>query len=278
MTSPRTPAPRPLLGIEDLHVEIEGKPILNGITLEVPRGEVHALMGRNGSGKSSLSATIMGHPAYTVTRGRLLHDGEDLLPLAPEERARRGIFLAFQYPVAIPGVSVHNLLRQSMKAVRGARGAGDLGPREFRALVKETIERLGIDPSFMTRSVNEGFSGGEKKRLEILQMALLDPTLAILDETDSGLDVEALKVIASGVDAMRGPERGILIITHYHRMLEYLRPDRVHVLIKGRIARSGGPELAREIDARGYGWIAPGEDEEAPASGGPAAAAAAAGR
>jgi len=250
----------PLLRVEDLHVEVEGKPILQGIDLSVPQGEVHALMGRNGSGKSSLSAVIMGHPNYAVTRGRILFEGKDLAPLAPEERARLGIFLAFQYPVAIPGVAVHSLVRESLKSVRGARGLPELGPREIRALVKEKLEALGVDPSFMTRSVNEGFSGGEKKRLEVLQMALLEPRLAILDETDSGLDVEALKVIARGVEAMRGPERTMLLITHYHRMLEFLRPDRVHVLMKGRIVRSGGPDLASEVDRRGYEWI---EGEEA---------------
>ncbi len=257
----------PLLRIEDLHVEVEGKEILSGITLEVPRGEIHALMGRNGSGKSSLSAAVMGHPGYAITKGRILFEGDDLAPLAPEERARRGIFLAFQYPVAIPGVSVHNLLRQSLKAVRGSRPGGELGPREFRALVKEKLETLGVDPSFMTRSVNDGFSGGEKKRLEVLQMALLEPRLAILDETDSGLDVEALKVIAGAVQAMRGPDRTMLIITHYHRMLEFVRPDRVHVLIKGRLVRSGGHELAEEIDRRGYEWLAP-ESEAAAAPAG----------
>jgi len=250
------PSSRPaLLRVEDLHVEVEGKPVLQGVTLEVPEGEVHALMGRNGSGKSSLSAVIMGHPAYAVTRGRVLFDGEDLAPLAPEERARRGLFLAFQYPVAIPGVAVHSLVRESMKSVRTARKLPEVGPRELRALVKEKLELLDIDPSFMTRSVNDGFSGGEKKRLEVLQMALLEPRLAILDETDSGLDVEALKVIARGVEAMRGPDRTMLLITHYHRMLEFLRPDRVHVLMRGRVVRSGGPDLASEIDRRGYEWI-----------------------
>ena len=248
----------PLLRIEDLRVEVEGKEILSGVSLEVPRGEVHALMGRNGSGKSSLSAAVMGHPAYAVTGGRILFEGEDLAPLAPEERARRGLFLAFQYPVAIPGVTVHNLLRQSTKAVRLARGMPELGPKEFRALVKEKMGALGVDPSFITRSVNDGFSGGEKKRIEVLQMALLDPRLAILDETDSGLDVEALKVVAKGVEALRSPNNSLLLITHYHRMLEFVRPDRVHVLMNGRLVRSGGPDLASEIDRRGYEWIAPG--------------------
>ncbi len=253
----------PLLRIEDLRVQVDGKEILSGVSLEVPRGEVHALMGRNGSGKSSLSAAVMGHPSYAVTGGRILYEGVDLAPLPPEERARRGIFLAFQYPVAIPGVTVHNLLRQSMKAVRKARGAEDLAPREFRALVKEKMEALGVDPSFITRSVNDGFSGGEKKRIEVLQMALLEPRLAILDETDSGLDVEALKVVARGVEAMRGPDRSILLITHYHRMLEFVSPDRVHVLMGGRLVRSGGPDLASEIDRRGYEWIAPGSETAA---------------
>jgi Fe-S cluster assembly ATP-binding protein len=248
---------KPLLRVEDLRVEVEGKEILSGITLEVPCGEVHALMGRNGSGKSSLSAVIMGHPAYVVTGGRILFDGADLAGMAPEERARKGLFLAFQYPVAIPGVSVHNLLRHSLKAVRAARGLPEYGPREIRAVVKEKIEALGIDPSFMTRPVNEGFSGGEKKRLEVLQMALLEPRLCILDEADSGLDVEALKVIAAGVEAMRNPERSILVITHYHRVLEFIRPDRVHVIMKGKIVRSGGPDLAGEVDSRGYEWLEP---------------------
>jgi len=249
----------PLLRVEDLRVEVEGKEILSGISLEVPVGEVHALMGRNGSGKSSLSAVIMGNPSYRVTGGRVLFEGQDLAGIPPEERARRGIFLAFQYPVAIPGVSVHNLLRHSMKAVRAARGQGEFGPKELRAAVKEKLEAIGIDPAFMTRPVNDGFSGGEKKRLEVLQMALLEPRLCILDETDSGLDVEALKVIAKGVEAMRSPERSMLLITHYHRMLEFVRPDRVHVIMKGRLVRSGGPDLAEEIDKRGYEWIAPAE-------------------
>jgi Fe-S cluster assembly ATP-binding protein len=253
----------PLLRVEDLKVEVEGKEILSGISLDVPEGEVHALMGRNGSGKSSLSAAIMGHPSYAVTGGRILYAGEDVTSMAPEERARRGIFLAFQYPVAIPGVTVHSLLRQALKAVAPARGRPEVGPREFRALVKEKLEALGIDPAFMTRAVNDGFSGGEKKRLEVLQMALLDPRLAILDETDSGLDVEALEVIARAVHAMRGPSRTMLLITHYHRMLEFVRPDRVHVLMRGRIVRSGGPDLAEEIDRRGYEWI--GEDAGAAA-------------
>jgi Fe-S cluster assembly ATP-binding protein len=253
----------PLLQVEDLRVEVEGKEILCGVSLEVPLGEVHALMGRNGSGKSSLSAVVMGHPAYKVTGGRILYEGQDLAALAPEERARKGIFLAFQYPVAIPGVTVHNLLRQSLRAILAARGATDPGPREFRALVKAKLESLGVDPAFMTRAVNDGFSGGEKKRLEVLQMALLEPRLGILDETDSGLDVEALKVIAAGVQAMRGPARSLLVITHYHRMLEFVRPDRVHVLMKGRVVRSGGPELAEEIDRRGYEWVAPGAESAA---------------
>jgi Fe-S cluster assembly ATP-binding protein len=245
----------PRLRVEELRIAVEGKEVLSGVSIDVPAGEVHALMGRNGSGKSSLSAAVMGHPSYAVTGGRILLDGEDLAPLAPEERARKGIFLAFQYPVAIPGVTVHSLVRQSLKNVRAARGLPELGPRELRAFVKEKLELLGIDPAFMTRPVNDGFSGGEKKRLEVLQLALLEPRLAILDETDSGLDVEALEVIARAVEAMRSPDRSLLLITHYHRMLEYVRPDRVHVLMKGRLARTGGAELAGEIDRRGYEWI-----------------------
>ncbi len=243
----------PLLRTEDLTVTVDGKEILSGVTLEVPPGEVHALMGRNGSGKSSLSAAVMGHPAYTVTGGRILFRGREITSAPPEDRARAGLFLAFQYPVALPGVSVHSLLRQAVRACRGE----ELGPREFRALVKEKSAAIGVDPSFMTRSVNEGFSGGEKKRLEVLQMALLEPRLAILDETDSGLDVEALEVVAAGVSALRAPDRSMLVITHYNRMLEFLRPDRVHVLMGGRLVRSGGPELAEEIERRGYEWLTP---------------------
>jgi Fe-S cluster assembly ATP-binding protein len=243
----------PLLSIQDLCVEVDGKPILDGISLDLPRGEVHALMGRNGSGKSTLSAVLMGHPSYAVTRGRILLDGEDITAAAPEERARKGVFLAFQYPPAIPGVEVHSLLRQSLKSVR----AGELGPREFRALVQETMASLGIDPAFAKRYVNDGFSGGEKKRLEVLQMALLRPRLALLDETDSGLDVEALQVVAAGIVKSRAPDRSILLITHYRRMLEFVKPDRVHVLMKGRLVKSGGPGLADEVEARGYEWLQP---------------------
>jgi Fe-S cluster assembly ATP-binding protein len=247
----------PVLRVEDLSVEIEGKEILSSVSLDVPAGEVHALMGRNGSGKSSLSAVVMGHPAYKVTGGRILFKGEDIASLEPEERARKGLFLAFQYPVAVPGVAVHTFLRHSIRAVRG----NELGPREFRALVKSRMETLGVDPEFITRSLNDGFSGGEKKRLEVLQMALLEPTLAIMDETDSGLDIEALSVVASAINALRSPTRSMLLITHYYRMLEFVKPDRVHVLMKGRLVRSGGPELAEEIERRGYEWLQPADAE-----------------
>ncbi len=243
----------PLLEIQDLTVEVDGKPVVSGVSLSLPAGEVHALMGRNGSGKSSLSAAIMGHPRYAVTRGRILFRGEDVTGAAPEVRARQGLFLAFQYPSAIPGVSVHNLLRQSLKAVRGK----EVALRDFRTLVKQKLASLGVDPAFMTRSVNDGFSGGEKKRLEVLQMALLEPVVAILDETDSGLDVEALKVVADGINLLRRPDRSMLLITHYNRMLDYVRPDRVHVLMKGRLVRSGPPGLAGEVEAKGYEWLEP---------------------
>jgi Fe-S cluster assembly ATP-binding protein len=253
---------KPLLSIQDLSVEVDGKPILDRVSLDILPGEVHALMGRNGSGKSTLSAALMGHPAYHVTGGRILLDGDDVTHAAPEERARKGVFLAFQYPPAIPGVEVHSLLRQSLKSVR----AGELGPREFRAFVQEKMDALGIDRAFAKRYVNDGFSGGETKRLEVLQMALLQPRLAILDETDSGLDVEALQVVARGIVELRSPERALLLITHYRRMLEFVKPDRVHVLMKGRLVRSGGPELADDVEARGYEWLQPAAAgaEEAP--------------
>jgi Fe-S cluster assembly ATP-binding protein len=229
----------PLLEVRDLHVAVDGKEILKGISLTVPGGEVHALMGRNGSGKSTLSAAIMGHPRYVVTGGSMLYRGEDLTAIPVHERARRGIFLCFQYPTALPGVQVVNFLRHSVRAVRG----GDVPPKEFRPLVKRHLEALGIPQTFMTRYVNDGFSGGEKKRMEILHMLLLEPALAVLDETDSGLDIDALKVVAEGINRLRSKERGQLIVTHYQRLLD------------GRIVRSGGPELAKELEARGYEWL-----------------------
>ena len=238
----------PLLSVQDLHVSVEGKEILKGLTLTVNAGKVHALMGPNGSGKSTLSFCLMGHPKYAVTSGRILYQGKDIKELAPNARAAAGIFLAFQYPTAIPGVTIANFLRAALRGVRGA----DVPVQEFRQLVKAQLQGLGIPEGFMTRYVNDGFSGGEKKRLEILQMAVLSPSLAVLDETDSGLDIDALKTVAAGINALRSPQRGILLITHYQRLLDYITPDHVHVLVQGRVVRSGGPELAHALEAKGY--------------------------
>ncbi|MGI8610110.1 MAG: Fe-S cluster assembly ATPase SufC [Candidatus Dormibacteria bacterium] len=240
-----------VLEIADLHASIEDKEILKGLTLNVTQGEVHALMGPNGSGKSTLAYTLMGHPKYEVTGGSIRYREEDILGLRPDERAKLGLFLSFQYPTAIPGVTMHNFLRTATKAVRG----DELPPREFRNLVKEQMELLKMDPSFATRYVNDGFSGGEKKRAEILQMGVLRPQIAILDETDSGLDIDALRTVAEGVEALRGPELGVLLITHYQRILNYIKPDHVHVMYRGRVIRSGNADLAQEIEARGYDWI-----------------------
>ena len=242
-----------LLVVDDLHVAVEGKEILKGLTLTVNAGEVHALMGPNGSGKSTLSFCLMGHPKYQVTQGRILYKGEDLLALPPDERAKRGIFLAFQYPTAIPGVTIANFLRAALRGIR----RGDVPVKEFRQTVKTQLKALGIPDTFMNRYVNDGFSGGEKKRLEILQMAVLNPSLAVLDETDSGLDIDALKTVAEGINAQRSPQRGILLITHYQRLLNYIKPDAVHVMVDGRIARSGGPELALELESKGYQGFRP---------------------
>jgi Fe-S cluster assembly ATP-binding protein len=239
---------QPLLVVNDLHVSVEGKEILRGLNLTVNTGEVHALMGPNGSGKSTLSFCLMGHPKYQVTSGQMLYRGKDLAGLPPNARAAAGIFLAFQYPTAIPGVTIANFLRAALRGVRG----GDVPVKEFRQLIKTHLKSLGIAESFMTRYVNDGFSGGEKKRLEILQMAVLAPQLAVLDETDSGLDIDALKTVAEGINALRAPERGVLLITHYQRILNYIAPDYVHVLVNGRVVRSGGPELAHALDAKGY--------------------------
>ena len=240
-----------VLAINDLHASIEGKEILRGVTLTVSQGEVHALMGPNGSGKSTLAYTVMGHPKYEVTSGRVSYRDQDILLLRPEERARAGLFLSFQYPTAIPGVTMHNFLRTATKAVHGS----ELPPREFRKMVTEQMERLKMDPSFATRYVNDGFSGGEKKRAEILQLGVLRPQIAILDETDSGLDIDALRTVAEGVEGLRGPELGVLLITHYQRILNYITPDFVHVMYQGRIIKSGGADLAVEIEAQGYDWI-----------------------
>ena len=239
---------QPLLVVDNLRVAVEGKEILTGLTLAVNAGEVHALMGPNGSGKSTLSFCLMGHPKYEVTAGRILFKGQDIKDLAPNARAAAGMFLAFQYPTAIPGVTIANFLRATLRGVRGQ----DVPVKEFRQIVKTQLKALGVPDAFMNRYVNDGFSGGEKKRLEILQMAVLAPSLAILDETDSGLDIDALKTVAAGINSQRGPERGILLITHYQRILNYVTPDAVHVMINGRIVRSGGPELAQELEAKGY--------------------------
>ncbi len=238
----------PLLVIENLHVAVEGKEILKGVNLLLNAGEVHAIMGPNGSGKSTLSFCLMGHPKYAVTQGRFLYQGRDVTALSPDERAKAGIFLAFQYPTAIPGVTITNFLRSSLKAVRSS----EVSVKDFRHTVKTQMKTLGIQDGFMNRYVNDGFSGGEKKRLEILQLAVLQPKLAVLDETDSGLDIDALKTVASGINAMRTPERGMLLITHYQRLLNYIKPDHVHVMVDGAIAKSGGAELALELERDGY--------------------------
>jgi Fe-S cluster assembly ATP-binding protein len=240
-----------ILKVEDLHVSVEGKQILNGLSLEIPLGEVHAIMGPNGSGKSTLANTLMGHPRYEVTAGRIYFRGEDITGLTPDQRAQRGLFLAMQYPTAIPGVTMVNFLRTALKAVRGA----DVPIREFRTLLQDTMALLKVDESFARRYVNDGFSGGEKKRAEVLQMGILRPSLAIMDETDSGLDIDALRTVAEGINAIKGPEMGILLITHYQRILNYITPDHVHVLFRGRIVRSGGSELAAALEDKGYDWI-----------------------
>jgi Fe-S cluster assembly ATP-binding protein len=236
------------LQISGLTVEIEGQEILHGLDLTLAKGETHALMGPNGSGKSTLAYAIAGHPAYTITAGQVLIDGTDILELMPDERAQLGLFLAMQYPTEIPGVSLTNFLRTSLNALRDQ----DISVRQFMTDLRAQLEQLDMDPAFMQRNVNEGFSGGEKKRFEILQMAMVKPRYAILDETDSGLDIDALKVVSVGVNRLRGPEIGVLLITHYTRILRYITPDRVHVMFAGRIVESGGPELAEELEEHGY--------------------------
>jgi Fe-S cluster assembly ATP-binding protein len=238
----------PTLEIVDLHVAIDGKEIVNGANLVVNQGEIHALMGPNGSGKSTLANAIMGHPRYQVTGGDIRFEGQSVLDWAPDERARAGLFLSFQYPTAIPGVTMINFMRQALNAKAGR----EIPVREFRTLLNEKLKLLKMDPAFARRYVNEGFSGGEKKRAEILQLHMFNPKLAILDETDSGLDVDALRVVADGVNQIRGPELGVLIITHYYRILNYITPDFVHVLVDGRVVKSGGKELAMEVETTGY--------------------------
>ncbi|MGH6638158.1 MAG: Fe-S cluster assembly ATPase SufC [Polaromonas sp.] len=251
-----------MLEVKNLHVEVDGKPILRGIDLAVQAGEVHAVMGPNGSGKSTLAQVLAGRDSYTVTAGEVRWLGRDLLAMTPEERAREGLFLAFQYPVDIPGVANIYLLKAALNAQRQHRGEPELDAMDFLDLVKAKLELMGMDQGLLYRPVNQGFSGGEKKRNEILQMAVLQPRLAILDETDSGLDIDALKVVAAGVQAMRQPDRAIVLVTHYQRLLEHIVPDRVHVLSQGRIALSGGPELALELERRGYVWVDEGQANE----------------
>ncbi|HEX6544627.1 MAG TPA: Fe-S cluster assembly ATPase SufC [Ktedonobacterales bacterium] len=277
-TEQATPAQQPTvvpaeLEIRDLHASIDGKEILRGVNLTVRQGETHALMGPNGSGKSTLANVIMGHPRYEVTQGEIRFNGINLLELSPDKRARLGLFLAFQYPSSVPGVSVGNFLRRALEAKRDGYNpnapetpSGEapkrrgIPPAEFRKLLNEKMKLLRVDNTFINRYINEGFSGGEKKRAEILQMAMLEPRMAVLDETDSGLDIDALRIVAEGVNALRGPNMGVLLITHYQRLLNYIHPDIVHVMFKGRIIRTGGPDLALELEQKGYEWLT-GESE-----------------
>ncbi len=253
----------PELSVKDLHVSVEGKEILKGLSLEISKGEIHAIMGPNGSGKSTFANTLMGHPKYEVTAGEILFRGESILEMETDERARAGLFMAFQYPVAIPGLTFASFLRAAINA-RIAPSAGEDGkvptkkgiaPKEFRALMLEKMKLLKMDEKFATRYLNDGFSGGEKKRAEILQMALLKPAIAIMDETDSGLDIDALRIVSEGVNTLAGPDMGVLVITHYNRILNYIKPHKVHVMVDGRIVTSGGPEMALQLEAKGYDWV-----------------------
>jgi len=244
-----------MLSIKNLHASVDGNEILHGVDLEVAAGEVHAIMGPNGSGKSTLAQVLAGRDTFDVTEGRVLFDGKDLLEMDPEERAREGVFMAFQYPVEIPGVSNIYFLKAALNAVRKHRGLDEIDAMDFLAFVRDKMKLVEMEESFLHRSVNEGFSGGEKKRNEIFQMAVLEPRLAILDETDSGLDIDALKIVAKGVNQLRSPERATVLVTHYQRLLDYIVPDRVHVLAEGRIVRSGDAALAHELEKKGYGWI-----------------------
>jgi Fe-S cluster assembly ATP-binding protein len=244
-----------VLVIKNLHARAGDTPILNGVSLTVQRGEVHAIMGPNGSGKSTLAQVLAGHPAYEVTEGSVTYEGQDLLDMEPEDRAKAGLFLAFQYPVEIPGVSNAYFLRAALNEIRKARGEEEIDPIDFMDLVEEKLRLVEWGPEILSRAVNAGFSGGEKKRNEILQMAVLEPRLAILDETDSGLDIDALRIVAAGVNKLRRPENATIVVTHYQRLLNYIVPDFVHVLAGGRIAKSGGKELALELEAKGYEWL-----------------------
>ena len=253
----------PMLEVKNLHVEVDGKQILQGVDLVVNKGEVHAIMGPNGSGKSTLSYVMAGKPGYEATEGQILLDGENLLEMEADERAAKGLFLAFQYPLEIPGVATMTFLRTALNAQRKARGQAELSTPEFMKLVRETSAKLEINPDMLRRGVNVGFSGGEKKRNEILQMALLQPRLCVLDETDSGLDIDALKIVSEGVNRLRSPDRAMVVITHYQRLLDHIVPDVVHVLSRGRIVKSGGKELSLELEARGYAEFQDGIQDEA---------------
>jgi len=254
--------------IRDLHVSINDKEIIKGFTLTIPQGEVHAIMGPNGTGKSTLAYTLMGHPNYTVTGGEIIFNGQNILDLEPDERSRLGLFLAFQYPVAIPGVTLANFLRSAVNARRRAENPADKGipVPEFRRMLKEKMAMLKMDPAFAGRYLNDGFSGGEKKRAEILQMAVLQPQIAVLDETDSGLDIDTLRIVSEGVNTLRGPSLGVLVITHYQRILNYIHPDVVHVMMGGRIVESGGADLALHLEEHGYDWVREKLANESPAA------------
>ncbi|MCC6904373.1 MAG: Fe-S cluster assembly ATPase SufC [Anaerolineae bacterium] len=253
------------LEIRNLHVSVENKPILKGVNLTVRQGEVHALMGPNGSGKSTLAYTLMGHPEYEVTAGQIIFDGHDLLEMEADERSKLGMFLAFQYPVAIPGVTLANFIRQSINAHRKAKNEHDSGMPipEFRRFLKEKMDMLDMDHNFAGRYLNDGFSGGEKKRAEILQMAALEPRIAVLDETDSGLDIDALRIVSEGVNRLYGPDLGVLVITHYQRILNYIKPQHVHIMLNGQIAESGGPDMALHLEEHGYDWLREKQGESA---------------
>tara|TARA_Y100001970_G_scaffold147328_1_gene180856 strand:- start:1685 stop:2425 length:741 start_codon:yes stop_codon:yes gene_type:complete len=244
-----------MLDIINLHAEVEGKKILQGLNLKINKGEIHSIMGPNGSGKSTLASILAGKEDYEVTDGDIIYNGESILELAPDERAQQGIFLAFQYPIEIPGVSNGYFLKEALNSINEARGKPVLKPVEFGKLIKEKIKKLKMDDSFLKRSLNEGFSGGEKKRNEILQMAILDPIFSVLDETDSGLDIDALQIVADGVNSLRSPEKAFLVITHYQRLLDYIVPDFVHVLVNGKIVKSGDKGLALELESKGYSWL-----------------------
>jgi Fe-S cluster assembly ATP-binding protein len=242
---------QPVFAFKDIHVEVEGKEVVSGVSLNINPGEIHAIMGPNGSGKSSLSNALMGHPNYTITKGEAVLTGENILEMEADERSRAGLFLAFQYPLAIPGVTVANFMRAALKAHRGK----DADMSDFRSLFKQEMDSLSIDHSFATRYLNDGFSGGEKKRVEILQMAMLKPKMAMLDETDSGLDIDALKTVAEGINKFHSKENGVLLVTHYQRLLNYVKPTYVHVMMNGKFAHSGGPELALKLEELGYDWV-----------------------